>query len=67
MNVAATAEGQAVVEEQRRQGNAWLAGRLPRLSGPQLATLADAVGPLEALVGDDEEGDIIDDTASDAP
>lgn len=56
VNVAATAAGVAVVAEHRRQGNVWLAGRLARLSGPQLTAVAEAVGLLEGLL-DGEAGE----------
>lgn len=49
VNVAITEEGRAVVDEQRRRGNAWLAARLARLSPSQRATLAEALDVLEAL------------------
>ncbi len=62
VNVAITPKGQEFVEEQRRKGNAWLADRLARLSRAERATLAEALGVLEALVGDadgvDAEGDV---------
>ena len=52
--LAATAEGRGLVDTHRALGNAWLAERLERLSGPQLGVLAEAMGVLEdLLVGDD--------------
>ena len=56
--LSATAEGRRLVERRRERGNAWLAGRLERLSVPQRRTLAEAMNLLEAVVlGDDEPPD----------
>jgi DNA-binding MarR family transcriptional regulator len=48
--VTITEAGRRVMEERRRLGNAWLAGRLSRLSPAQLASLAEALGLIEQVV-----------------
>jgi len=45
--VSITEEGRRVMDERRRLGNAWLAGRLSRLSAAQLASLAAALDVIE--------------------
>jgi len=56
--LSATAEGRRLVDTHRASGNAWLAERLERLSGPQRWMLAEAMGLLEDLLaGDDGPSD----------
>ncbi len=50
VNLTVTAGGQALLDDHREQGNIWLARRLAGLSRSQRATLAEALGVLEALL-----------------
>lgn len=54
VNLAITPHGREVLDQHRQKGNAWLARRLARLSRSERATLAAALGLLEALADDDE-------------
>ncbi len=56
VNLAITPHGREVLDQHRQKGNAWLASRLARLDRAERATLAAALGLLEALVDDDESG-----------
>ena len=50
--VALTEEGRRVMDERRRVGNAWLAGRLARLTPAQMASLDEALDAIEQVVLD---------------
>lgn len=50
VNLAITAEGLRLVEDQRRRGNAWLATRLASLTPSQRQLLADALDVLDMAV-----------------
>ena len=54
VNLAITPYGREVLDQHRQKGNAWLAARVARLNRSERATLAAALGLLEALVDDDE-------------
>ena len=54
VNLAITPHGREVLDQHRQKGNAWLAARLARLNRSERATLAAALGLLEALVDDGE-------------
>ncbi|MGO8687615.1 MAG: MarR family transcriptional regulator [Candidatus Dormibacteria bacterium] len=47
--VTITEEGRRVMDERRRVGNAWLAGRLSRLTPSQLVSLAEALDVIEEV------------------
>lgn len=49
-----TADGGALVENRRARGNAWLTGRLAKLTPAQRETLAQALGVLHEVVLADE-------------
>ena len=48
--LAITPAGRRMVDERRRQGNAWLADRLTRLDDDQRRALADALDVLDTVV-----------------
>ncbi len=54
VNLEITPHGREVLDQHRQKGNAWLASRLERLNRSERATLAAALGLLEALVDEDE-------------
>ncbi|MHB1433807.1 MAG: MarR family winged helix-turn-helix transcriptional regulator [Streptosporangiaceae bacterium] len=50
VNLAITPAGRRMVDERRRQGNAWLADRLMRLDDDQRHALADALDVLDTVL-----------------
>ena len=55
VNLAITPAGRRMVDERRKQGNAWLAGRLTRLDDGQRRALADALDVLDTVLLFDDD------------
>ena len=55
VNLAITPAGRRMVDERRKQGSAWLAGRLTRLDDGQRRALADALDVLDTVLLFDDD------------
>ncbi len=67
VNVTITPKGRAVVNEQRRKANAWLAERLAERGEAERVAIAQALDVLEALIGSEENEGTPVARASDVP
>ncbi|MHB1592594.1 MAG: MarR family winged helix-turn-helix transcriptional regulator [Streptosporangiaceae bacterium] len=59
VNLAITPAGRQIVDERRRQGNAWLAGRLMRLDDYQRRALAGALDVLDTVLLFDDDAQAV--------